>query len=140
MSSTYVYASRQVEAALLQESFPHSIIPDTEDDPVSQQTVLQAIAEIARFLKNFKCGNVGIDCFFARLSTGIEFVTFKCLDCLLQNVLVQFFFIIISFTVSVSSGSHALYICRPSIPIVVMNSALINSGERDSLWMSATIA
>ena len=50
MSSTYVYASKQVEAALLQESFPHSIVPDTEDDPVSQ-----AIAEIARFLKNFKC-------------------------------------------------------------------------------------
>ena len=136
----YVNASRQVEAALLQESFPHSIVPDTEDDPVSQQTVLQAIAEIARFLKNFKCGNVGIDCFFAHLSTGIEFATFKCLVCLPQNVRAQFFFII-SFTVSVSSGSQALYICRPSIPIVVMNnSALINSGERDPLWMSATIA
>ena len=65
MSSTYVYASRQVEAALLQKSFPHSVVPDTEDDPVSQQTVLQAIAEMARFLKNFECGNVGIDCFFA---------------------------------------------------------------------------
>ena len=130
--------SRQVEAALLQESFPQSIVTDTEDDPVSQQTVLRAIAEIARFLKNFKCGNVGIDCFFAHLSTDIEFVTFKCLVWLPQNVLVQFFFII-SFTVSVSSGSHALYICRPSIPIVVMNSTLINSGERDSLWMSATI-
>ena len=90
MSSTYVYGSRQVEAALLQESFPHSIVSDTEDDPVSQQTILQDIAEIARFLKNFKCGNVGIDCFFAHLSTGIEFVTFKCLVCLPQNVLVQF--------------------------------------------------
>ncbi len=90
MSSTYVYASRQVEAALLQESFPHSILLDTEDDPVSRQTVLQAIAEIARFLKNFKCDNVGIECFIAQLSTGIEFVTFKCLVCLPQNVLVQF--------------------------------------------------
>ena len=49
-------------------------------------------------------------------------------------------FFITSFTVSVYSGSQALYVCRPSIPIVVMNSALINSGERDSLWMSATIA
>ena len=45
MSSAYVNASRQVEAALLQESFPHSIVPDTEDDPVSQQTDLQAVAE-----------------------------------------------------------------------------------------------
>ena len=72
----------------MHESFPHSIVPDTEDDPVSQQTVLQAIVEIARFLKNCKCANVGIDCFFAHLSTDIEFVTFKCLP---QNVLVQFF-------------------------------------------------
>ena len=84
MSSTYDYASREVEAALLQESFPHSIVSDTEDDPVSQQTILQAIAEISRFLKKFKCGNVGIDCFFAHLSTGIEFVTFKCLLCYVQ--------------------------------------------------------
>ena len=90
MSSTHVYASRQVEAALLQKSFPHSVVPDTEDDPVSQQTVLQAIAEIARFLKNFECGNVGIDCFFAHLSTSVEFVAFKCLVCLPQNVLIQF--------------------------------------------------
>ena len=59
MSSTYVYASRQVEAALVQKSFPHSIVPNTEDDPVSLHTVLQAIAEIARFLKNFECGIVG---------------------------------------------------------------------------------
>ena len=88
MSSTYFYASRQAEAALLQECFPHFIVPDTEDDPVSQQTVLQAIAEIARFLKNFKCGYVGIDCFFAHLSTGIAFVMFKCLVCLSQNMLV----------------------------------------------------
>ena len=34
--------------ALLQESFPHSIVTDIDDDPVSQQTILQAIAEIAR--------------------------------------------------------------------------------------------
>ena len=91
MSSTYVYASRQVEAALLQEYFPHAIVPDTEDDPVSQKAVVQTMAEIARFLKNLKCGKVGIDCFFAHLPMGVEFVTFKCCVCLPQNVLVHFF-------------------------------------------------
>ena len=136
--STYVYASRQVEAALLQKSFSHSIVPGTEDDPVSQQTVLQAIAEIARCLKNFECGNVGIDCFFADLYTSVEFVTFKCLVCLPQ--MCSYSFLIISSIVSVSSVSQALYSCRPSIPIAVMKSALINSGERDWLWMSATMA
>ena len=61
------------------------------------------------FLKNFKCGNVGIDCFFAHLSTGIEFVTVKCLVCLPQNVLVQFFYYFI-YSVSVFRVTGIVYL------------------------------